>query len=147
MAVPLALVGALLFRLRPPASAAAAGLAVVMILAALLLYFLLWLITGMISFWIGEMPWAIPSLINAFVWFFSGAAIPLWIYPPWLRAVALGLPGRFAYDLPLSLYLGRTTPAQGLAGLGMETAWIGLLVLVAYGVWRAGTRRLAIQGG
>ncbi len=147
MAVPLAAVGALLFRLSPPASAAAAGLAALITLAAMLLYFLVWLITGMISFWIGEMPWAIPSLINAVVWFFSGAAIPLWIYPPWLRAAAAALPGRFAYDLPLSLYIGRTTPSQGLAGLGLEMVWIGLLALVAYGVWRAGTRRLAIQGG
>ncbi len=147
MAVPLAVVGALLFHLEPPASAGAACLAIVISLVALLLYFLIWLLTGMIAFWIGEMPWAVPSFINAFVWFFSGAAIPLWIYPPWLRAVANVLPGRFAYDLPLSLYIGRTAPAQGLAGLGAEMAWIVLLALGAWGVWRAGTRRLAIQGG
>jgi ABC-2 type transport system permease protein len=146
-AVPLAAAGALLFHLQGPASPVAAGLAVVVVLAALLMYFLLWLITGMISFWIGEMPWAIPSFINAFVWFFSGSAIPLWIYPSWLRRVADVLPGRFAFDLPLSLYIGRITPAQGLAGLGMEMAWIGCLALGAYGVWRAGTRKLAIQGG
>jgi ABC-type uncharacterized transport system permease subunit len=52
--------------------------------------------------------------------------------------VADVLPVRFAYDLPLSLYIGRTTPAQGLAGLCMETAWIGLLAMGAYRVWRAG---------
>jgi ABC-2 type transport system permease protein len=146
-AVPLAAAGALLFHIQGPASPVAAGLAVVVVLAALLVYFLLWLITGMISFWVGEMPWALPSLINAFIWFFSGSAIPLWIYPSWLRRVAEVLPGRFAYDLPLSLYIGRITPAEGLAGLGMEMAWIGCLALGAYGIWRAGTRKLAIQGG
>lgn len=147
MAVPLATVGALLFHVQGPASSLAAVLAIVVSLAAFLLYFLLWLITGMMSFWLTELPWAVPSFINAFVWFFSGSAIPLWIYPPWLRSVADVLPVRFAYDLPLSLYIGRITPAQGLAGLGMELAWIALLALAAYGVWHAGTRKLAIQGG
>ncbi len=146
-AVPLAVAGALLFHLQGPASPVATGLAVVVILAALFMYFLLWLITGMISFWVGEMPWALPSFINAVIWFFSGSAIPLWIYPSWLRRVADVLPGRFAYDLPLSLYIGRITTVEGLAGLGMEMAWIGCLALAAYGIWRAGTRKLAIQGG
>ncbi len=146
-AVPLAAAGALLFHLQAPASPIAAGLAFVVVLAALLMYFLLWLITGMISFWVGEMPWALPSFINAFIWFFSGSTIPLWIYPSWLRRVADVLPGRFAFDLPLSLYIGRITPAEGLAGLGMEMVWIACLALGAYGVWRAGTRKLAIQGG
>jgi ABC-2 type transport system permease protein len=146
-AVPLAAAGALLFHIQGPASPVAAVLAVVVVLAALLMYFLLWLITGMIAFWVGEMPWALPSFINAIIWFFSGSTIPLWIYPPWLRRVADVLPGRFAFDLPLSLYIGRITPAEGLAGLGMEMAWIGCLALGAYGVWRAGIRKLAIQGG
>jgi ABC-2 type transport system permease protein len=146
-AVPLAVVGALLFHIQGPVSPVAAGLAVVVVLAALFMYFLLWLITGMISFWLTEMPWAVPSFINAFVWFFSGSAIPLWIYPPWLRGVADVLPVRFAYDLPLSLYIGRITPAEGLTGLAMEMAWIVFFGLLAYGVWRAGTRKLAIQGG
>ena len=110
------------------------------------MYFLLWLITGMISFWVGEMPWASPVHLR-FHLVFLGEHHPPWIYPSWLRQVADVLPGRFAFDLPLSLYIGRITPAQGLAGLGMEMAWIGCLALGAYGVWRAGIRKLAIQGG
>jgi ABC-2 type transport system permease protein len=147
MAAPLAVVGALLFHLQAPASAAGVTVAVVVALAAFLIYFVIWFITGMISFWLTELPWAVPSFINAFVWFFSGSMIPLWIYPPWLRAVAQVLPARFAYDMPLSLYIGRVTPAQGLAGLGTEAAWLAGLLLLAVAVWRAGSRKLAIQGG
>jgi ABC-2 type transport system permease protein len=146
-AAPLAVAGALLFHVQGPASPAAAVLALVVTLAAMVLYFVLWLIVGMISFWLQEMPWSVPSFIAAVMWFFSGAVIPLWIYPPWLRAVADVLPARYAYDLPLSLYIGRASPADGLAGLAGELAWIAALVVVAAVVWKAGIRRLTIQGG
>ncbi len=147
MGAPLAVAGALLFHMQPPVSIAAALLAAVVSVGAFLVYFLIWFITGMMSFWLSELHWSVPSFINAFVWFFSGSAIPLWIFPGWLRGIALVLPARFAYDLPLSIYIGRSAPEEGLSGLGMEVAWIALLVLAAAAVWRAGTRRLAVHGG
>jgi ABC-2 type transport system permease protein len=147
MGLPLALAGSLLFHLQPPVGLLPALLAVVVSLAAFLVYFLIWFITGMISFWLSELHWAVPNFINAFVWFFSGSVIPLWIYPGWLHGVAYALPARFAYDLPISLYIGRTGLAEGLAGLAAEAGWIAALSAIAYAVWRAGTRKLAIHGG
>ena len=147
MGLPLALAGAMLFHLQPPVALLPALLGLVVGMAAFVIYFLIWFITGMISFWLSELHWAVPNFINAFVWFFSGSVIPLWIYPGWLHGVAYALPARFAYDLPISLYIGRTGVAEGLSGLGAEAAWIAILCAAAYAVWSAGTRKLAIHGG
>jgi ABC-2 type transport system permease protein len=147
MGIPLAAAGALLFHLQPPASPAAALLAVLVSLGAFVVYFLIWFITGTMSFWVSELHWSVPGFINALMWFFSGSVIPLWIFPDWLRGIALVLPARFAYDLPLSIYIGRISPAEGVTGLGMEAAWIGALCGAAFLFWRAGTRKLAIHGG
>jgi ABC-2 type transport system permease protein len=146
-AAPLAVLGAVLFHMTAPSSALGLLVALVACAGAFFIYFLMGFATGLISFWLTELPWAVPNFINAFLWFFSGSMIPLWIYPPWLRAVAYALPARFAYDLPLSLYIGKTTPTQGLVSLATEAIWVvGLLLLVGL-MWRAGTRKLTIQGG
>ena len=79
--------------------------------------------------------------------FFSGMALPLAIFPGWLREVAYVLPFASIMQTPIDIWLGKHHGA-GLAGmLALQLTWA--LVFLALGrlALRGGTKRLVIQGG
>lgn len=87
------------------------------------------------------------TLAYALVGLFSGLLVPLSFFPPAFRAVAYALPFRGVYDTPAMIYNGAFTVAQLLAGLGMQVVWLGMLILAAAGLARAGAARIEIAGG
>lgn len=75
---------------------------------------------------------------------FSGLYLPFWIFPDWLRGVAEILPFKGVYYTPISLYMG-TLPA--VDALGFQAAWLGGLILVAWGCrQKSMVRRIVVQG-
>ena len=77
----------------------------------------------------------------------SGAMIPLWFFPEWLRNAMYCLPFVYMYQEPLSIYIGKYTPAECLIKLGIQLAWlVGLAVIFMFAQKRA-TSRVLVQGG
>jgi len=77
----------------------------------------------------------------------SGAWVPLWFFPSWLRQVAEVLPFRGLFFTPLSIYIGELQ-GQSIAGtLLSQTAWIAILLLGVGLAWRVVHSRLVVQGG
>jgi ABC-type uncharacterized transport system permease subunit len=75
----------------------------------------------------------------------SGALIPVWFFPDWLRTTAQHLPFAAAVNTPVSIWVGRV-PADW-ARLGEQALWCALLAVAVRLVWGRVPRRLVVFGG
>jgi ABC-2 type transport system permease protein len=78
---------------------------------------------------------------------FGGAIIPLVIFPAALQKVAFALPFAAMFSTPLLIYVGQIKPERYAAALGLQVFWLVVLGLAATVIWRAGAKRVVVQGG
>lgn len=83
------------------------------------------------------------SVVN----FFSGAIVPLPLFPEWLQALANALPFRGLMDTPFRLYMGHLPPADAALAVGHQLAWTLALVLLGRMLLARALRRVVVQGG
>lgn len=104
------------------------------------------LLKGMLAFWFVNI-----YILNWFMDFFSvllsGAYVPLWFFPDWLRIVAKFLPFQAAYFLPVEIFLGIRNLDGCLTALFLQICWILILWLAQEFLWRKSVRKLTILGG
>jgi len=104
------------------------------------------ILLSLVSFWTLEISGT--GLLYLFVnHFFSGALIPLFFFPNWLRSLAELLPFQTQAFLPLSIYFGTLQGDDALRALGIEVLWCVVLWAAAVVVFRQAMRRVQIQGG
>ncbi|OHV50691.1 hypothetical protein BCD48_10400 [Pseudofrankia sp. BMG5.36] len=145
-AVPAGAVGLALFGVAPPASsAAAAGFAGSLTLALLVSFGIRYLV-ALTAFWVTDArgTLAVSSLTMTF---FSGAVLPLTIFPGAFGEVARVLPFGAIVQVPMDIYL-RPAGGTGIGeALAFQAAW-ALVLLAASGlVTRLALRRVVTQGG
>jgi ABC-2 type transport system permease protein len=78
---------------------------------------------------------------------FGGEIIPLVIFPAFLQRIAFVLPFAAMFSTPLLIYVGVIPPARYAQALGSQLFWVVVLGLVATVMWRAGAKRVVVQGG
>lgn len=78
---------------------------------------------------------------------FSGAFLPITLFPGWLQAVSRALPFESIYYLPLAVYTDSLGGAALGAALLRQSLWAIGLLLVGRLLWGRAVRRLAVQGG
>lgn len=144
--IPPALVGAVVFGLVTPADpivwvafGASCVLAVVISYAYRALY-------NLASFWLLDWRGTVLFAITA-ANFFSGFVIPVRFFPPALEAIARATPFPAMVQVPVDIFVGRSTGAELALALGSQLAWAVLLLLVATWLFDRGVRRLVVQGG
>lgn len=104
------------------------------------------LIVAMTAFWTTEIGGAL-MVYTAVAQFASGALIPLWFMPEWLRSGLEWLPFQAQVFVPLSIYFGQTSGWDVAGSIAGQFIWvIGLLVLAEV-VWLRAIRRVVILGG
>lgn len=144
--IPMFVVALIIFGLPVPAS----GVHFLLFFVSFLLgYGINWLFSAvfaMLSFTAIDLG-PVFSIKYHFVNMLSGAMIPLWFFPEWLRNAMYCLPFVYMYQEPLSIYIGKYTPAQCVSKLCIQTAWlIGLAVIFSVAQKRA-AERVMVQGG
>jgi ABC-2 type transport system permease protein len=92
---------------------------------------------------IRHISWAYFSLIR----FLGGQIVPLWLFPPFVAAVAEILPFKGTYYIPISIYIGRFTGLDAIKALGFQLVWLVALVLLSRLLWGVAHRHLVVQGG
>jgi viologen exporter family transport system permease protein len=97
------------------------------------------------AFWTTRMSAVIQGYYMVLL-FLSGQMAPLGLLPEPVQRVAAALPFRWMVSFPVELALGRLSPAQALAGLGMQALWLAVAALVLRTVWRAGLRAYSAVG-
>lgn len=111
-----------------------------------LLATLLNLAVSMVAFWTTDTrgPFYVYRAIASFA---SGALVPLWFIPGWLRPFLDALPFGLQVFAPLQLWQGQQ-PLGGLGGvLAVQLGWLAAATgIVAMVTWRA-LRKVVINGG
>jgi ABC-2 type transport system permease protein len=143
LAVPLAFV---LGGFVPPASWSAGLLYLLSLSLGYLVSVLLSMLLGLISFWTFQI-WGIIDIYGYTNQFFTGALVPLWFFPPWLRQVADLLPFQAQTFIPISIYIGQVPAHDIPMALGIQAGWVIVLFALAWVVWQRAMRRVVIQGG
>jgi ABC-2 type transport system permease protein len=112
-----------------------------------------WLLTFLVMALIGTMGlWfeSAGSLFDAWLGIsavLSGYLIPLDLFPPAVRNVALVLPFRFLLSFPVELALGKASGLRALQLLAVQWTYCAIAFVATHFVWRAGLKRYAAYGG
>lgn len=100
---------------------------------------------GLSSFWVVEN--RLQPLISFSISLLSGASLPLWFFPRWLKFLAEILPFKNIYFFPSSIITGKVNFSEIFRGIGSQFLWIILLIIVRNLVWKKAVKKLEIQGG
>jgi ABC-2 type transport system permease protein len=144
--IPPFILGALAFHLVFPDSPGTYALFLVSLFLAVCLSYSLRFIINVLAFWMMDYR-GINGLAAVFWTVLSGFVIPLAVFPPVWRTVALLLPFAGMIQTPIDVYLQKTQGMTLLGALGLQVFWT--VVLLAFGRWllARGVRDLVVQGG
>ncbi len=134
--------GAVVYGLSPPASVGAIPLFAVSMLAALFIGFGLRFLVHLSAFWLLDTR-GTRQLTDTLLFFFSGALVPLMLFPNWLEPVARATPFAGVLQTPLDVYFGKASVAVVTFQLG----WAAALFVTGRVLLVSATRRVVIQGG
>jgi ABC-2 type transport system permease protein len=144
--LPIAVVVALLFHVRPPVSFAAA---VFFLISAMLSFFL---VAGL-NFLVGLISIRTKSIMGILrakflvLELLSGLLIPTTLFPEPLRSILLASPFPHINFTPATLYLGKATGGAAVRLLLEQAGWTVALIVVGQWVWSRSRHRITIQGG
>ncbi len=140
------LLGALLFDLAWPGRAttyAWFGLAVVL---AVGVGFTIRYLLGLLAFWVIDVRGFVVLLTTVQI-FFSGMVLPLVVFPAWLRGLAEALPFRCLVQVPADVLLREGTGAAAGPLIGVQLAWLAVLLVAGQALTAAAVRKVVVQGG
>jgi ABC-2 type transport system permease protein len=111
-------------------------------LVGLLMNFIL----NCIAFWTLEIH-AIQLIVTWVTDLLGGQIVPLVFFPVALQGMIFALPFAAIYSTPLLIYVGNVTPDRYFEVMGLQLMWIAIFGVIALFIWRAGARRIVVQGG
>jgi ABC-2 type transport system permease protein len=103
-------------------------------------------ILNLTAFWTLEIS-AIQLITTWLTDLLGGQLIPLVLFPAALQQFVYALPFAAMFSTPLLIYVGVIPPEHYAAALGLQVLWLGILGALSCVMWRAGARRIVVQGG
>jgi len=143
--VPALLLSLLLVHIDVPAPAVLAAFGLSFLLGYFVGFFINFIL-NCVAFWTLEIS-GVQMILTWVTDLLGGGFIPLILFPLGLQKVIFALPFAAMFSTPLLIYVGRIPPAGYLAAFGVQSLWLLLLAGVATIIWRAGARRVVVQGG
>ena len=144
--VPISIVLALIFPLKPPASLVAGLL---FLWSAAMSFFL---VAGL-NFLVGLIAIRSKSILGILrakylvLELLSGLLIPTTLFPEPLRSILLASPFPHINFTPAALYLGKATGFGAARLLALQAGWTLVLIAIGQWAWRRSQQRITIQGG
>jgi ABC-2 type transport system permease protein len=144
--VPIGIVIALVFPVRPPVSALAG---VLFLVSAALSFFLV----AAINFLVGLIAIRTKSIMGILrakylmLELLSGLLIPTTLFPEPFRSFLFASPFPHINYTPAALYLGKATGLEAARLLALQAAWTITLLAAGQWAWRSSRARITIQGG
>jgi ABC-2 type transport system permease protein len=127
-------------------SAAVLGAFAVSFFLGYLVGFFLNFILNCIAFWTLEIS-AVQLIMTWVTDLLGGQIVPLVFFPAGLQDAIFALPFASMFSTPLLIYIGEVPPERYLEVMALQVAWIAALGIISVFVWRAGARRVVVQGG
>ncbi len=91
--------------------------------------------------------WGLAGLRIGMATFFSGALVPLSMFPDWLRAVANGLPFSQTLYVPVSILSG-IIPLERVLDVWLgQVVWLVCLYFLSRLIFQLAVRKVTVQGG
>ncbi len=115
-----------------------------LLLAFFVRFFLDWSL-AQAAFWTTRVS-AINQVYFVLMLFLSGQLAPLSLFPAPIQVLGEVLPFRWMLGFPVELLLGRLTPLQALAGLGIQAGWLVAGLVLVRTIWRLGVRAYSAVG-
>ena len=139
-------VGALVFGLKVPSTLSTYAWFAVSLLLANIACFAHKFLVSLTTFW--TMDYRAPSQMAVVIsMFFSGFAVPVVFFPRWLESVSRVLPYVGFAQIPMDIFLGKSTGAGLVTALGSQLVWCGLLLVGGRALLAKATHRVVVQGG
>jgi ABC-2 type transport system permease protein len=143
--LPALAIALLLVHLDVPAPATFAAFCVSAVLGYLVGFFINFIL-NCTAFWTLEIH-AVQLIVTWLTDLLGGEIIPLVLFPIALQHVVYALPFAAMFSTPLLIYVGVIRPANYAEAMGLQLLWVVILGLVSFVLWRAGARRVVVQGG
>jgi ABC-2 type transport system permease protein len=102
------------------------------------LHFMSCLPLQLVAFW-ADNCWSLLVAHRIVAGLLGGLLLPLSLFPSWSQTALAALPFRYLFAFPVDALLGRVSPAEYLAGIGVALVWCGILAAISAAVWRRGT--------
>ncbi len=115
------------------------------ILMAMALYFTSMMALGLLAFWVEDAT-ALFLVYERSMWILGGLLLPLSLFPAAIRRVAEVLPFRFIINGPAQLAV-KYAAGDFWRVLAGQATWLAVTVVVLALVYRAGVKRVNINGG
>lgn len=103
-------------------------------------------ICGLICFWTTQV-WGINYAKKQLMFIFSGAFIPISMFPEQLQSVLNFTPLPYTYSLPLEILLNEIPQGEYWEKILIQLIWCVLLYCLSRIVWNIGVKKVTIQGG
>lgn len=103
-------------------------------------------ILNCIAFWTLEIS-AMQLIVTWIGDLLGGGIIPLILFPLALQKAIFLLPFAAMFSTPLLIYVGQIPPSRYVQAFGLQLLWLVVLALGSTIIWRAGARRVVVQGG
>lgn len=144
--IPPFLVGAAFFALRLPEHAVTVVVFGASLFLAVCVSFALRFLANLTAFWLLDSR-GVSAAYGLTANLLSGFLVPVAFFPGWLETLARASPFPSMIQVPIEVFLEKTTGVDVLGVLAMQAFWA--LALLGLGRWTlaAATRRLVVQGG
>lgn len=108
------------------------------------LWFQISYLIGLLAFWLEE-TWVLRVMFLTMSQFFSGAIIPLELYPTWAQKILFMTPFPYLTFIPARIFMDNYQGSYGLA-LVWIVVWIFLVISLVRWVWAKGIRHYTAAG-
>jgi ABC-2 type transport system permease protein len=143
--VPALLLSLLFVHIDVPAPAVLAAFGLSFLLGYFVGFFINFIL-NCIAFWTLEIS-AIQLIATWVTDLLGGGIVPLILFPLALQKLIFVLPFAAMFSTPLLIYVGQIPPSRYPAAFGSQAIWLVLLAAIGTIIWRAGARRVIVQGG
>lgn len=144
--LPPLLVGAVTFGMVLPTSPWPYVLGSVSVILAIGVSFMCRFVVNLAAFWLLDVRGVMTSyMVVSNV--LSGMFVPVAWFPGWLGTLATATPFPSMIQAPADVLSGRITGAAAVGVIGIQAAWLVVMLVAGRVVLSAATRKLVVQGG
>ncbi len=144
--IPPLILGAIVFDLTAPSKPLVWLALAVSVVVAVCVSFAFRFLYNTVAFWTTDYRGAsVMAMLAANL--LSGFIMPIAFFPGWLRTVANATPFPAMMQIPVDIFVGKTTGAAVAGALAIQVGWAVAMLALAYATFAAGSRRVVVQGG
>ena len=119
------------------------------LISSVMSFFILWIfsaIFGLLYFWFTDTG-NIGGIKDYIINILSGALVPVWFFPESLQQVLVYMPFIYTYQLPISIFIGKTGTKEAFTAMGIQVIWCVIFFIIFHLLSRKALKKVLVQGG